>query len=67
MPSHHNINQKRARLEREICQWTGRLLIARTRVSTAEKRRYTLALRCLKTRVADLAKLNREQAAARLS
>lgn len=67
MLTQHNFDQKRARLEREICEWTGRLLMARTRGSTEEKRRYSVALRCLNRRVGALAALNRREADAPVS
>jgi hypothetical protein len=63
MLTNHNLQQKRTRLEREICEWTGRLLMHRTRETSATKRNYTNALRCLRRCVDDLAKLNATEAA----
>jgi hypothetical protein len=50
-------NQKRARLEREICHYTGQVLVYRERTTPQKRRAYTIALRCLKRRVEDLTRL----------
>jgi hypothetical protein len=57
------LNQKRARLEREICHYTGQVLVHRERTTPQKRRSYTIALRCLKRRVEDLAKLLDERLA----
>ncbi len=63
MASMYILNQKRARLEREICHYTGQVLVHRERTTPQKRRSYTIALRCLKRRVEDLAKLLDERLA----
>jgi hypothetical protein len=51
------MNQKRARLEREICHCTGQVLVHLERTTPQKRRAYTIALRCLKRRVENLTRL----------
>ena len=57
MANMYTMNRKRARLEREICHYTGQVLVHRERTTPQTRRAYTIALRCLRRRVEDLARL----------
>ena len=49
--------RSRSRLEREICIYTGRVLVYRMHATPQQRRLYTIALRGLRRRVNALAEL----------
>jgi hypothetical protein len=57
MQTDYNRQQRRQRLEREIQRFEGQLKVFSDRSTPQRKRCYTVALRCLKRRTDDLAKL----------
>ena len=58
MQTDYNRQQKRQRLVREVEHFEGQLRVFEDRADSQRKRCYTIAMRCLKRRRDDLAKLD---------